>query len=119
MALPDDVTLGEVDFDELESVDQYEATFTGTLHGEAVTLTYTLESAVAADESATVYTPGDDELERVTVQPATYDFESDDRETVRFTATDDDGGDLAMVYVFAEAEDADENEVGLSVDPDA
>lgn len=37
---------------------------------------------------------GDGELERAIVHPAMDEFESDDRDTVRFTATDDDGQDL-------------------------
>ncbi|WP_435175000.1 hypothetical protein [Halorussus sp. AFM4] len=111
-------SLTEVSFDELESVDQYEATFTGGLDGEELTLTYTLESAIDADDQ-TVHTPGDAELERVVVQPETYEFETDDRETVRFTATDDDGEDLFMVYAFAEAEDTDANAVGLNVESEA
>lgn len=114
----DDVSLGEVTFDELERVDQYECTFTGTVDGEEITLTYTLESAIRADEDATVYTPGDDELERVVVQPDTYEFETDDRDEVRFTATDDGDQDLFMVYAFSEAEDADSNTVGLNVSPE-
>ncbi len=116
MAPTDDRALEDVEFDELERVDHYEATFTGTLDGEELTLTYALESAVGADESATVYTPGDDELEDVVVDPESYEFEADDRETVRFTATDADRGDLFLVYAFAEAEDSDENQVGLDVD---
>ena len=111
-------SLAEVTFDELESVDEYEATFTGTLDGEELTLTYALESAIGSDER-TVYAPGDSELDRIVVQPDTYEFETDDRETVRFTATDDDGEDLFAVYAFAEAEDADANEVGLTVDADS
>jgi hypothetical protein len=118
MTVSGEPSLTEVAFEELESVDQYEATFTGTLDGEELTLTYALESAVGADDQ-TVYTPGDSELDRVVVRPDTYEFETDDRETVRFTATDDDGEDLFAVYAFTEAEDADENEVGLTVDPDA
>ena len=114
----DDTTLDDVAFDEFESVDQYEATFTGTLDGEEVTVTYTLESAISADERGTVYSPGDDELERVIVQPDTYEFETADQDTGRFTATDDDGEDLLLVYVFTEAEDADENEVSLDVNAD-
>ena len=118
MAPSTEPSLTEVTFDELESADQYEATFTGSLDGEELTLTFTLESAIGADEQ-TIYTPGDEELERVVVQPDTYEFETDDRETVRFTATDDDGEDLFVVYAFAEAEDADANEVGLTVDSDS
>lgn len=114
----DDVTLADVEFDELEGVDQYEATFTGTVDDEEVTLVYTLENAIEADEEVTVYTPGDDELEGVIVQPDTYEFETDDRDTVRFTATDDEGQDLFLVYVFSEAEDSDANAVSLNVDPE-
>lgn len=110
--------LSEVSFDELERVDQYEATFTGTVDGAEVTLTYALESAIGSD-GQTVYTPDDTELDHIVVQPETYEFETEERETVRFTATDDDGQDLFMVYVFAEAEDAEANQVGLSVNPDA
>lgn len=111
-------TLSEVTFDELERVDQYEATFTGTVDGEEITLTYALESAIGPD-GQTVYTPDDTELDHIVVQPETYEFEMDDRETVRFTATDDDGQDLFMVYVFTEAEDAEANQVGLSVNSGA
>ena len=116
MVSTDDPALGDVEFDELESVDQYEATFTGTLDGSDLTLTYTLETAVDADESATVHTPGDEALEHVVVQPDTFDFQSEARETVRFTATDDDGEELVLVYAFAQAEDADETRVDLAVD---
>lgn len=119
MVPPDDVTLDDVEFDELESVNQYEATFTGTLDGEGITLTYTLESAVGVDEEATVYTPGDDDLEHVVVQPDTYEFETDERDTIRFTASDDEGQDLFLMYVFAKAEDADANAVDLNVSPDS
>lgn len=111
-----DAGLDDVDFDELESVDQYEATFTGTLEDDEVTVTYTLESAIGEDE-APVYTPGDDELENVLVQPETYEFETEARDTVRFTGTDDDGQTIFLIYVFTEAEDTEENEVGLSVNP--
>ena len=111
-------SLTEVSFDEIESVDEYEATFTGAVDGKELTLTYTLESAIDADDQ-TVHTPGDPELEQLVVQPDTYEFETDDRETVRFTATDDDGEDLFVVYVFAEAEDTDDNAVGLSVESEA
>lgn len=107
--------LTDVEFDELASVDQYEATFTGVLDGTELTLTYAPESAVGTDEGTTVHTPGDPELERV-VQPDTYEFETDDRDTVRFTATDDEGQDLFLVYGVSEAEDADENAVALNVD---
>ena len=112
----DDVTLDDVDFDELEHVDQYGATFTGTVDGEEITLTYTLENAIEADEETAVYTPGDDELEQIVAQPETYEFETDEQNVVRFTATDDEGQDLFLVYVFSEAEDADENAVSLNVD---
>ncbi|MFC4552638.1 MULTISPECIES: hypothetical protein [Halorussus] len=118
MTASSEPSLAEVTFDELESVDQYEATFTGALDDQELTLTYTVESAIGADDQ-TVYTPGDAELDHIVVQPDTYEFETDDRETVRFTATDDDGEDLFVVYVFAEAEDADENAVGLSVDSES
>ncbi|RBI59924.1 hypothetical protein DMJ13_19670 [halophilic archaeon] len=110
-------TLTDVAFDELERVDQYEATFTGDLDGEEITLTYALESAIESDDE-TIYTPEDAELDQIVVQPETYEFETDDWETVRFTATDDDGQDLFLVYVFAEAEDADENEVSLTIHSD-
>lgn len=110
------MTLDEVNFDELESVNQYEATFTGTLNNEEITLTYTLESAIGTDEEATVYTPGDDRLEQVIVRPDTYQFESDEQDEVRFTATDDEDQELFLVYVFSEAEDSDMNTVSLSVD---
>ena len=86
------------------------------LDGRELTLTYTLETAVEADESATVCTPGDEAFEHVVVQPDTYDFEADDRETVRFTAIDEDGEEILLVYAFAQAEDADENQVDLAVD---
>lgn len=119
MAPRDDVTLDEVNFDELESVDQYEITFTGTVDDEAITLTYTLENAIGTDEEATVYTPGDDELEHVIVQPDTYEFETDEQDTIRFTATDDEGQDLFLVYAFSEAEDSDANTVGLNVNPES
>lgn len=119
MAPQDDPTLDAVDFDELERVDQYEATFTATLDGEEITLTYALESAIGVEEEATVYTPGDDELEDVIVQPDTYEFETDERDEVRFTATDGEERDLFLVYGFSEAEDADANRVGLSVNPDS
>lgn len=119
MAPQDDVTLDEVDFEKLESVDQYEATFTGTLNGEEITLTYTLESAIGTDEEATVYTPGDDELEHVIVEPDTYEFETDERDEIRFTATDNDGQDLVLMYGFSEAEDSEANAVGLTVNPDS
>lgn len=119
MVSQDDVSLGDVEFDELESANQYEATFTGTLDGEEITLTYTLESAVGADEEATVYTPGDDALEHVVVQPDTYEFETDERDTVRFTASDEEGRDLFLLYAFAEAEDSDANAVDLNVSPDS
>lgn len=111
MAPTEESTLGDVDFEDVESVDRYEATFTGSVDDDEITLSYTLESAVAADESATVYAPGDDDLEDVLVQPETYEFETGDREEVRFTATDDAGDDLLMVYTFAEAESADANRV--------
>ena len=116
MSERDDTTLDDVEFDELESVDQYEATFTGTLDGESVTLTYTLESAIVPDEDEAVYVPGDSELEQVLIHSDTYEFETDDRETIRFTGADDDGQDLYLVYVFAQAEDTDDNQVGLEVD---
>lgn len=119
MTLPDDARLKEVTFDELESVDQYEATFTGTLEGEEIVLTYSLESAVSADEEATVYTPGNEELEHVDVQPDTYEFTTDDRETVRFTGTDDKGQDLTIVYLFVDAENSEGDEVDLSTTADA
>lgn len=119
MASSGDSGLEGVDFDQLENVDQYEATFTGTLDDEEITLTYALESAIAADESTTVYTPGDEELEHVVIQPETYEFETDDRETVRFTAIDDNDDELLLVYVFTDAEDANENPVGLDVEPDS
>jgi hypothetical protein len=112
----DDPAIDDVTFDELESVDQYEATFTGALDGDEVTLTYTLESAVAPEDDEAVYVPGDAELDQVLIQADSYEFETDDRETVRFGGTDDDGDDLFLTYVFAEAEDADENQVGLDVD---
>lgn len=112
------MTLDEVAFDELESVDQYEATFTGALEDEELTLTYALESAVGVEEEATVYAPGDEELENVIVQPETYEFETDERDEVRFTGTDDEGQDLFLVYGFSEAEDSDANAVDLSVDPE-
>lgn len=113
-----ELTLPEVDFEELESVDRYEATFTGTVDGEEVTLTYVLESAIESD-GQTILTPDETELDNLVVEPASYEFETDDRETVRFTATDDDGDDLILVYVFTEAEDADANQVSLNVDSDA
>lgn len=118
MSPASDATLDDVDFDEIERVDQYEATFTGTLEGVEITLSYALESAIGEDETP-VYAPGDEALEQVLVRPETYEFETDSRETVRFTASDDDGRDLFLIYVFAEAEDAADNEVGLSVDPSA
>lgn len=118
MSTSDENAVADVELDELESVDHYEATFTGTLDGEEVTLTYTLESAIG-EEGDSVYAPGDSELEDVLVYPDTYEFETDDRETVRFTGTDDDGNDLGLVYVFTEAEDADANEVALNVDPES
>lgn len=62
-----------------------------------------------------LYTPGDTELEEIVVSPDSYEFETNDRETVRFTVTDDEGRDLFLVYVFAEAEDTDENDVALDV----
>lgn len=71
-------SLTEVTFEELERVDQYEATFTGALDGEELTLTYTLESAIGSDEQ-TIYTPGGAELDAVVVQPDTYEFETDGR----------------------------------------
>lgn len=116
MVSREDVTLDDVDFAELESVDQYEATFTGTVGGEEITLTYVMESAVGTDEEVTVFTPGDDELEQVVVQPDAYEFETDARDTVRFAAADDEGQDLFLIYVFSEAEDSDENTVGLDVE---
>lgn len=119
MTLPDDARLKEVTFDELESVDQYEATFSGTLEGEEIVLTYSLESAFSADEEATVYTPGNEELEHVDVQPDTYEFTADDRETVRFTGTDDEGQDLTIVYLFVDAENSEGDEVDLSTTADA
>lgn len=119
MTPQEDVTLDEVDFDELESVDQYEATFTGTLDNEEITLTYSLETAIDTDEEATVYDPGDDDLERVIVQPDTYEFETDERDQIRFTATDDEGQELYLMYGFSEAEDSDENPVGLDVNPES
>ena len=119
MGTRDDVTLDEVTFDELERVDQYEATFTGTLDGEEITLTYTLESGIGTDEEATVFVPGDEELERIVVQPESYQFETDERDEVRFEATDDEGQDLFLVYTFTEAEDSDANTVGLNVSPDS
>ena len=112
----DDPAIDDVTFDELESVDQYEATFTGALDGDEVTLTYTLESAVAPEDDEAVYVPVDAELDQVLIQADSYGFETDDRETVRFSGTDDDGDDLFLTYVFGEAEDADENLVGLDVD---
>lgn len=117
MSHPDDSTLERMAFEELESVDEYEVTFTGTLDGEEITVTYALESAISAAEGATVYTPGDPELEDVLVQPDTYEFEGDQRDTVRFTATDEGGETLYLVYVATEAEDAEENAVDLDVDP--
>lgn len=119
MSVPGDAALDEVTFDELESVDEYEATFTGTMDGEAVVVTYTLESAINAADETDVYAPGDEALEQVVVQPDSYEFESDDRETVRFTGTDDEGDDLVFVYVVADAEDSDENQVDLSVTADS
>lgn len=110
--------ISEVAFDELERVDQHEATFTGTLDGEEITLTYTLESAIGAN-GETIYTPPATELDHIVVQPDTYEFETDDQETVRFTATDDDDQELYMVYVFMEAEDADANQVGLTINLDS
>lgn len=118
MTLPDDTDLEDVTFDELESVDQYEATFTGTLDGEEIVLTYTLESAIGADEETTVYTPGDEELEYVVVQPDSYEFQTDDRETVRFAGSDDESRDLAFVYLIADAEDSEANQVDLTVTAD-
>lgn len=118
MSSASEPTLSEVTFEELERVDQFEATFTGTVDGEEITLTYALESAIGPDGQA-IYTPDDPELDNVVAQPETYEFETDDQETVRFTATDEDGGDIFMVYAFTEAEDADANRVGLSVDTDA
>lgn len=115
MAPQDEMTLDEVTFDELESVTQFEATFRGTLNSEEITVTYTLESAIEMDEDATVYTPGDDELEQVTVQPDTHQFETDDRDEIRFTATDDEDRELFLVYTFTEAEDSEMNTVDLSV----
>lgn len=115
MASSDDASVEKISFEELESVNQYEATFTGTLDGEPVVVTYTLESAISADDETTVYTPGEEALEAVIVEPDTYEFEADDRETVRFTGSDDEGTDLVFVYAFAEAEDSDANEVDLSV----
>lgn len=112
----DDPALDEVQFDELKTVDPYEATFTGTLDGRELTLTYALESAVGADESPTVYSPGDEALEALAIQPDSYDFETESRETVRFTATDDEGEDILLVYAFGQAEDAEENQVDLTVD---
>lgn len=117
MGTQDDVSLDEVTFDELERVDEYEATFTGTLDGEEITLTYTLESGIGTDEEATVFVPGDEELEDVIVQPETYEFETDERDEVRFEATGDDDQTLFLVYAFSEAADSDENEVGLDVSP--
>ena len=119
MTRPDDASLEELSFDELESVDQYEATFTATLDGEAVVVTYTLESAISADDETTVYTPGDAALEQVIVEPDTYEFDAADRETVRFTGSDDEGTDLVFVYAFADAEDSDANQVDLSVSADS
>lgn len=116
MASADVPALDDVQFDELESVDSYEATFTGTLDGRELTLTYVLESAIDEDEASAVYTPGDEELEHVVVQPDTYDFEAETRETVRFVANDDEGHELFLVYVFSEAEDSNENQVDLAVD---
>lgn len=113
----DDVSLDDVTFDELERVDEYEATFTGTLDGEEVSLTYTLESGIETDEEATVLTPGDEALEDVIVQPETYEFETDERDEVRFKAVGDDEQELFLVYAFSEAEDSDENVVGLDVSP--
>lgn len=110
--------LSEVTFEELESVDRYEATFTGTVDEKDITLTYALESAIEGD-GETIYTPNDAELEHIVVQPETYEFETDDQETVRFTATGDDDQNLAMVYVFTEAEDADANQVNLRIDTDS
>lgn len=120
MSMPpkDDITLNEVTFDELESVDQYEATFTGTLDDEALTLTYALESAIGAEDEAPVYTPGDDELEDVIVQPDTYEFGTDERDEVRFTATDNEENDLLLVYALSKAEDSDANVVDLDVSPE-
>lgn len=115
----DDVTLDDVTFDELESVDQYEATLTGTLDDDEITLTYTLESGIETDEEATVITPVDEELENVVVQPETYTFETDERDEVRFEATGDEGEDFFLLYVFSEAEDSDANTVGLNVDPES
>lgn len=115
----DDVTLDEVNFDELERVDQYEVTFSGTLEDEEITLTYTLESAIDMNEEATVYTPGDKELEHIIVEPDTYEFETDERDEIRFTATDDESQELFLVYGFSEAEDSDANTVGLNVSPDS
>lgn len=115
----DDLSPHEVEFDGIESVDQYEATFTGAVDGEEVTLVYTLENAIGTEEEATLYLPGDEELEGIVVHPDTYEFETNDRDTVRFAATDDDGDDLFLIYGLSEAEDADENAVGLSVDSDA
>lgn len=119
MTTRDDATLDEVTFDELERVDQYEATFTGTLDGEEITLTYTLESGIGTDEEATVYAPGDEELENVVVQPDTYEFETDERDEVRFAATGDEGQDLFLMYAFSEAEDSETNAVSLDVNPDS
>lgn len=115
MTSSDAASLEDVEFDELESVDQYEATFTGTLDGEDVVVTYTLESAISADDEATVYTPGDSALDQVVVEPDTYEFEADDRETVRFTGSDDDEEVLGFVYALATVEDSDDNQVSLSV----
>lgn len=119
MTSSDDASLDDVEFDELESVDHYEATFTGTLDGEDVVVTYTLESAISVDDETTVYTPGDGALEQVIVEPDTYEFEEDTRETVRFTGTDEDEQDLVFVYALATTEDSDENQVNLSVSSDA
>ena len=119
MTSSDEATLEDVEFDELESVDQYEATFTGTLDGEDVVVTYTLESAISVDDETTVYTPGDGALEHVIVEPDTYEFEEDDRETVRFTGSDDDEDVLAFVYALATVEDSDDNQVDLSVTSEA
>lgn len=121
MASQNEVSLDSIEFHEIQSVDQYEATLTGTAEGEELTATYTLESAIGTDEGATVYVPGDSELEHVVIHPETYEFETDDQEIVRFAATNDDGRDLYLLYVFAEAEaeDADENAVAVDVDADA
>lgn len=62
--------------------------------------------------------PGDEALELIVVQPGTYEFETEYRETVRSSGTDDEGQDLVFVYAFADAEDGDANRVDLSVSPE-